>query len=171
VASVLAVVVLTDEDDCSARNPELFDPSSPTYGGTDLNLRCWAHGDSALHPVDRYVEGLLPLRYHPSRLVFVPIAGVPVDLATPTDGATDWEALVGATPERDPRMVERVDPSMPSRLRPSCNAPGRGLAFPPVRLARVARELEARGAGVTVQSICQDSFRSAVDALVRRIAG
>ncbi|MCZ7678022.1 MAG: hypothetical protein M5U28_04285 [Sandaracinaceae bacterium] len=80
--SVLAIIPLTDEEDCSAHDPELFNSASPTYSG-DLNLRCYAYGATALHPIDRYVEGLLQLREDERLLVFAPIAGIPVDLAPP----------------------------------------------------------------------------------------
>lgn len=168
--SVLTIIPLTDENDCSALDPDLFDPSSVTYGGTDLNLRCFVH-PSALHPVMRYIDGLEQLRVSPSRLVYAPIVGIPVDLA-PTGGASpDYVRLI--SPDltmRDPRMVERRDPAMTTRLAPSCDVPGRGLAFPPTRLVEVAQALEARGAGVTVQSICQDSFRGALTEIIRRTA-
>lgn len=160
--SVLAVVLLTDEEDCSAIDPDLFNPSSATYGATDLNLRCFAHADRALHPVRRYVDGLLQLRSVPDRLVFVPIAGVPADLAPAPGAPVNWEALVGPPGMRDPRMEERVDPSSPNRLIPSCSSPGRGQAFPPIRILRVARDLESRGAHVRVGSICQDELASVI---------
>jgi hypothetical protein len=38
--STLAIVLLSDSDDCSAEDVELFDPGSAIYGSTDLNLRC-----------------------------------------------------------------------------------------------------------------------------------
>ena len=50
------IVVFTDEEDCSTRDPELFTPSSATYGATDLNLRCFAHADAAMHPISRFVD-------------------------------------------------------------------------------------------------------------------
>ncbi|MCZ7686765.1 MAG: VWA domain-containing protein [Sandaracinaceae bacterium] len=167
-SSVLAIVTLSDEEDCSAHDPELFDPASVRYGETELNLRCFTYPE-ALHPIERYVNGLLQLRARPERLVFAPIVGIPVDLA-PLPGETpDWDAL--AAPDcaaRDPRMCERIDPTLGSRLVPSCST-GHGIAFPPVRIARVARELAARGANASVQSICDESYRGAVDAIVRQV--
>jgi hypothetical protein len=158
--SVLAIVVVTDEEDCSARDANLFDPDSRTYP-TDLNLRCFAHA-AALHSIDRYVEGFLQLRRHPSRLVYAVIAGVPPDLLPHFRGPVDWDRLI--SPDlaiRDVRMQERVDPSMPNRLVPSCNVAGRGVAFPPIRMLQTARALESRGARVGVGSICQDDYVSA----------
>jgi len=168
--SVLAVVVLSDEEDCSASDPELFYRESETYGGTDLNLRCFAHADDALHPLARYVDGLLQLRDHPSRLVFAPIVGLPTDLEPAPGTAPDWPRLISEDPlVRDDRMEERVDPAMPSRLQPSCNVPGRGVAFPPVRILRVAERLQRRGAHVAIGSICQESFATPIDSLIAAI--
>jgi len=169
--SVLAIVPVTDEEDCSARDPDLFNPSSATYGATDLNLRCFAHADPALHPLSRFVDGILQLRPAANRVVYAPIAGVPVAIVPSGGAAVNWEIMVSEDPAvRDDRMEERVDPAMPSRLQPSCNVPGRGVAFPPVRIARVGRDLDAAGANVTIQSICQESFRSALTEIIRQIA-
>ncbi|NOY93628.1 MAG: hypothetical protein GXP55_20780 [Deltaproteobacteria bacterium] len=160
--SILAVVLLTDEDDCSASDPDLYNQSSPRYMG-DLNLRCFMFPE-ALYPVDRYVSGLLDLRADPSRLVFTVIAGVPVDLTLARDRTRFGDILA------DPRMREQPDPSMPSRLLPSCNVPGRGLAFPPRRLVEVARDLERSGAHTSVGSICQADYSAPIRTLVNRIA-
>jgi hypothetical protein len=63
----------------------------------------------------------------------------------------------------DSRMIEEIDPDMPTRLRTSCEAAGRGFAFPPRRMVEVARALEGRS---TVASICDDDLAPAA----RRIA-
>jgi hypothetical protein len=161
--SLLAVVVVTDEEDCSALDPTFFDPSSPTYGATDLNLRCSVHAAEALHPVSRYVEGLAALRAgRPDLLAFALIAGVPPDLASPEPTDEAYAAILA-----DERMQERIDPAMPTRLVPSCNVPGRGVAFPPRRLVEVARGLGA--ARSTVQSICQADFSPAAGAIARLV--
>ncbi len=158
--SVLAVVFVTDEEDCSLRDPELLNPSSALYSSS-LNLRCFSYPEAA-HPIERYVDGLSALRpgARAGRLVLGVIAGVPPDLA----GAA-YDGVLG-----DVRMQETVDPSDPNRLTPSCDVPGRGLAFPPRRMVRLAQQLETRGARATVQSICQADFGPAIDALVERIA-
>ncbi|MCA9605065.1 MAG: hypothetical protein KC619_05700 [Myxococcales bacterium] len=152
--SILAVVLLTDENDCSASDPELFDPASPVYGATDLNLRCSANPD-ALHATSRYVDALRASRDRPGDVVYALIGGIPADLA----GADPATILA------DPRMAETVDPDAPSRLLPSCMSE-HGLAMPPRRLVEVAQGLP----GSTIQSICQDDFTPAVDAILRRVA-
>lgn len=156
--SVLTILQITDEDDCSAADPELFNESTAIYTG-NLNLRCFSY-PAAVHPTSRYVDGFLALRADPGRLVFSAIAGIPVHL-----GGQAADSIL-----RDPLMVETVDPEMPNRLRPSCNVPGRGLAFPPTRLVEVARDLEAAGATSTVHSICQPDFAPAMNAILARVA-
>jgi hypothetical protein len=47
---------------------------------------------------------------------------------------------------------------------------GRGIAFPPRRIVRVAQGLEQAGAGVSVGSLCQDSFAAPIDGFVARLA-
>lgn len=150
--SLLIVVMLTDEDDCSASDPRIFDRNNDSFT-PDLNLRCWRHGE-AVHPSRRYVDGLLAV-HPPERIIFHLIAGIPVDLSAPDGERTDYRTLIGDPSVRDPRMVETLDPDNPSQLTPSCNVPGRGVAYPPVRLVTMARDLQARGATSFVQSICR----------------
>lgn len=162
--SLLAVVMVTDENDCSIADASLFDPNGP-YAETELNLRCFEHG-RALHAVERYVDGLLQLRARPAQLFFAPIVGIPADLESGPRERPDWDSF-----EADERLRERVDPDNPDRLAPSCEEPATGVAFPPTRILAVAEELEARGAGVAVGSICRDDYRGPLDAIVRHVRG
>ena len=161
--SLLVIIALTDEDDCSTpESAELFSPSSAVYTG-GLNLRCWAYED-ALHPISRYVQGLLALRNDPSRLLFATVAGVPQDLVRGT-GTPDYDSILA-----DPRMQAVPDPMNPTRLTPSCTSPG-GVAYPPRRLVALTQALESRGATGVVQSICQEDFGPVMEAVLRRIGG
>lgn len=159
--SIVAVMVMSDEDDCSVADPALFDPSSTHYTG-DLNLRCFMHPE-AVHPVSRFVDGLRAVRPgRPELLVFAAITGIPYRLVA--DGTPAGYATVLS----DPRMQEQIDSgAMMTRLTPSCNVPGRGLAFPPRRIVQVAEALAPRS---MVHSICQEDFSGAIDALVAKIA-
>ncbi|MFT5353781.1 MAG: hypothetical protein ACI9KE_000981 [Polyangiales bacterium] len=167
--SLLAIIMLTDEDDCSASNPDLFNRDSAMFTDPDLNLRCSRYADQAVHPISRYVEGLLALR-SPDLLVFGAIVGIPEDLAPGTDEPTPWDLLVGDESVRDPRMIERPDPMMPSQLTPACAVVGRGEAYPGLRIARVARALEEAEASAVIQSICQDDYGPALDLIINKIA-
>lgn len=167
--SVLAIIPVTDEEDCSVYNPDIFDELNPAYRNTNLNLRCFFHADEVLHPVARYVNGLIQLRKQPNHLVYAPIVGIPPDLAPGPGEAPDYDALIHPDPNvRDPRMWETVDQSMPTQLTPSCST-DRGVAFPPVRIVETAKGLAEKGAGVTVQSICQESFENALTEVIRQI--
>lgn len=158
--ALLAIVALTDEDDCSALDPALFDPTSTRYD-PNLNLRCARHPE-AVQPISRYVEGLLQLKPgRPDRVLFAPIVGIPVDLAS---ASVDADAILA-----DPRMAEREDPDNVGQLVPSCDVPGRGKSYPPRRFVRLAGELDARGAGAVVQSICQEDLGGVIDAIIDRI--
>jgi hypothetical protein len=165
--STAALVLVTDEDDCSIRDgaEEFFDEASPTYAGA-LDTRCHRY-PSALWDVSRYIEGLRALRPgRESSLVFGAIVGVPVDLVTL--GTPNYDAILS-----DPRMVETAAPlpAPPATtdevgLEPSCDVLGVARAFPPRRVVEVARGFGANG---FVQSICESGYAGALDAVVGRV--
>ncbi len=157
--ALLAIVLLTDEDDCSARDPNIFDTTNSAYDANP-NFRCWRNAD-ALHDLDRFVNGLIALKSDPDLVLFAPIVGIPVDLA---GSETDYAAIQG-----DPRMVERINPAVTHEMAPSCVDPERGEAYPPTRIVEVARRLAERGANATVQSLCQDSFAPALNVIIAKI--
>jgi len=163
--SLLAILVLTDEEDCSAADVDLFNRDSSRYIG-NLNLRC-TENTGALHPLERYVDGLLSLRRDPSLLIFSVIAGVPTQLvrnATNDEtGLQDFNAILS-----DNLMVPRPNLDR-TGLVPSCTS-ANGSADPPRRFVQLARDLQARGAGAVVQSICQPDFRPAIDSVLEEVA-
>jgi len=156
--SVLGVLLLTDEEDCSTGDPELFNPVREDLG--PLNVRC-AMQPASLDPVATYVDGLLDLRENPDDVVFAMVAGVPTDLVAGS-GEIDFAAILA-----DLRMTPTVDPANPNELLPSCETPS-GRAFPPRRMVEVA---SAFGSNGVVHSICQDDFTPAARALLERVAG
>lgn len=162
--SLLVLLLISDEDDCSARDTDLFNPSSETYTG-DLNLRChtWP---AAVHPLSRYVGGLLARR-RAADLIYGLVVGVPPDLI-PADGLSpDYATIL-----RDPRMAERPDIVAPTRLTPSCSFSTSGIAFPPRRLLGVGQGLEERGSTTLLTSICQtDAYDVVAAAVLRAAAG
>lgn len=108
--SLLAIAIVTDEDDCSAASPDLFGPESPELG-PQIDFRCFHQGvtcdvngllergprhycspredeGSLLHPIDRYVSFLRDLR-SPGRLLFTTLAG-PVGYGTVTVGDDEY---------------------------------------------------------------------------------
>jgi hypothetical protein len=157
--SVLAIVTVNDEDDCSTNNTAIFSPTDTRYNSATLNLRCHTWSDQ-LYPIQRYVDGFIGLRTSPARLVFAAVTGIPPDLA-----GMDPVVILS-----DPRMVEQIDGTH-STLMPVCTSPGgRGVAYPAIRMTRVAAGLAARGAHTTVQSICNSDYGPAFDVIVAALA-
>jgi len=148
--SVLAVIYLTDEDDCSASSPDMFDPARDDLD--PLNVRCATEPD-LLHPVSRYVDGLLGLRAGREDLLAVSIVvGVPVD--------GSWS--IGEPLERL-RELQRVNPSNPNELLPSCET-AMGYAFPPVRMVELAYALGPAG---SIGSICRSDWTGVFGPILR----
>ncbi len=157
--SLLVVVLVSDEDDCSTSDRALLDPHDGTYRGVP-NVRCQLN-PGALLPVARYAEGLRALRAgREERLVFAAITGVPTDLVgrTPTEILADERMTVRLTADgRD------VEPACTSR---NGDGSDRGKAAPGRRFVELAAALGEQG---IVQSICQESFEPAIDQVIRRI--
>ena len=135
--AAIGVVVLGEEDDCSPQDLALFDPSDTELG--DLSRRCVVYRER-LQPVTRYAQGLLERR-RAHEVAFGVVAGVP--------RRVEDEALEEILAHPD--VVTRFDPVAPSGLRKTCDRPGTGIAFAPVRLLETAlalREEGARGRGL-----------------------
>ncbi|MBX3275614.1 MAG: hypothetical protein KF729_35470 [Sandaracinaceae bacterium] len=153
--SLLVVLYLTAGDDCSVRDSWLFEGGASDGSAA---LRCHANPD-ALHPLSRFVSGLLQLR-GADDLIFALVAGVPDDLLVAHGIDPDYRAILG-----DARLVERQDPRDPTRLVPSCT--GRIDARPPRRLLGVASDLSLRGSTTVVGSICDtDAYRNVAEAVL-----
>lgn len=164
--SLLAIIALTDEDDCSAIDTGLFEMDNPLYD-PNLNLRCFNHPE-AVHRIDRFTNGLIALRAdNPDLLVYATITGIPVDLVPSSEMALapQVESILA-----DSRMIEMPNPMDSTQLVPSCDIPGRGRAFPPRRMIQLAADLENAGANGVVQSICQEDYSGALDAIISKIA-
>lgn len=180
--SLLAIVVVTDEEDCSAGtrgNVEFLSLNFPGGDRQDLNLRCYKdtiNDWGNKYPVERYVEAFKALRpEHEQLMVFAGIVGVPVDIkddengdgvVTASEHAGYFERLLS---DRD--MQETVSEDT-NNLEPSCvNTEADGTittqAYPPRRLVEVAQQFGQKG---VVHSICQDDFRPAIEDIVRAIS-
>ena len=150
--SLIAIIYVTDEDDCSAANTEIFNPSRHDLG--PLNVRC-ALREDMLHPVSRYYDGFRALRPGAEdQVVVAAITGVPIDGSwapgDPIDGL---------------RAIRQVDPSDQTRLLPSCDT-RMGLAFPPVRIAELVYMFGSDG---ILESICRPDWTQALTAISRKI--
>ncbi|HJL03737.1 MAG TPA: hypothetical protein RMH85_06735 [Polyangiaceae bacterium LLY-WYZ-15_(1-7)] len=164
--SVLVVLIVSDEEDCSAANPALFQTMGGPFPG-DLNSRCVEYHDAegALHPISRYVDGLRDLRPGAAgRVVFAPLVGVPVDLQTAA-----WDAIL-----EDDAMELAIDPMT---LGPStaCERVEGGVtltrASPGVRYVETAQELDLLGSQAVLGSICAPSYAPFFRRLLAAING
>jgi hypothetical protein len=153
--SVLAITLVTDEEDCSIHDVGLFDSADPRYLGIPLNLRCTTVAD-ALLPTSRSIGGFLGLRPHPGLLVFSAITGVP------DRSFASYDAML-----EDPEMTYRVN-AMGTSVEPSCTGVS-GVAFPARRIVEVARDLDRAGVQTSVSSICASSYETAVSDFVRAL--
>jgi hypothetical protein len=195
--AVLAVVHVSDENDCSVtpKGEALFDENTDEPGARlegssqnlGLNIRCsygkenerqsQAEAFGLVHPVDRYFKDFKTnvKPFDPDRIVFSAIVGIP-------DGTS------GATPQgldailAHPDMAFRVDPntgnpqgdptnrntsSLAACLRTDDNGMVITDAKPAVRFVKVARGFGDNG---VVQSICADSFAPAVDKIIDKVS-
>ena len=148
--SLLIVVFVSDEDDGSAADPTLFEPTTPITPN-DLDVRP-ALSPGRLFDIDRYVAGLQDVRPDPEDLLVVTVAGVPPDLAdTILGGQASLETILD-----DPRMSVVQDPAS-GALVPACSTPS-VTASPARRLVELTRRVDG-----VVQSICDPDF----DAIAR----
>jgi len=151
--ALLAVLVLTDEEDCSLADPAAFFGTLPT-DAHDLQVYCTRRGD-LLRPVADLAREI-SLGRPPDKFVFSAITGVPIDFAS--------DDLTGLLASPAMEYVERTDLAV--GLQPACES-GENLAVPARRIVELARQLP----GSLVRSICADSFQSAIAELTRRIGG
>jgi hypothetical protein len=188
--SVLAVIMVTDEDDCSAGARGDLDflehpnTAPPGIAEQPPNLRCYydtVNNQGNKFPVERYINGLKALRPDYDQLVvFGAIAGVPPGIYE-VDYDADGDGLISQQ-ERDayyqailvhPLMQERIRDDG-QNLEPSCtlaanpNVPNFFVttAYPARRITGVAAGFGENG---VIQSICQESFTGAMDSIIQAI--
>jgi hypothetical protein len=183
--ALLAVILITDEDDCSTTDPRVFDveprASNPFQGPftsideLQFNLRCWEHRD-ALRAIEGYVDGVAALKPDPSQVVFAAITGIPEDSALDRENFNSDEDRYAAILAADD-MMEVPDPATADtrgqQLRPACDATdGSGPAAPGRRIVETMEGLASgnTGVGTVVESICAADYAPAVNAIVDRIA-
>jgi len=167
--AILAVIAVSDEEDCSITDEgkvlfSLASEASAAYG--PLNLRCGlasqrADVDRLIRPSKRYISGLKSLKpNHEERIVYTAIVGVPQSSAakTPTE-------ILGM-----PEMQFAENPTIPGVPNTSCTGmtgTRADEAFPPRRFMEVAAGF---GENAVWYSICEASFAPAFDTLIGKIA-
>jgi len=163
--SVLGVVVLTSEDDCSAFNSELFNPDAPKFFGDSPNFRCFqsgviCDGDDVYQPGSRdgcrphpqsnfitsvgdYVEFLEELKPNPADRVVTAIVGDP------------GRVVIG----RDEKIME-------SELLAACADDTGNDAYPGIRLSAFASAFGDTGQTI---SLCDAGTAGGIQGMVRNL--
>jgi hypothetical protein len=172
--SLLVVIVVTDEDDCSAEDLSLYsvDPSHP-LATQPVNVRC-AFNPDAVHGVARYAEGFKTLRPDNDHVIFAAIGGVPPELVaedavsqfdlTSPEGAVAYFDMVLNEPAMQPAL--EGDPNSPTaRVASSCTS-GDVRAEPPVRLVETAAAFGTQG---VLGSLCSEDFGQTTGQIIRTI--
>ncbi len=197
--SLIAVVVVTDEEDCSSHNmghfvPENFLAQGDPLKSVALNLRCYHealrvggdeardNGEANLYATSRYVEALKALRPgRPDLVMFAAIVGVPTDLVDPSlladvnfDNATARNAYYDGL-LNDVRMIETPDTgtfNANPNLIPSClrTVPGSDVVQRAFPPRRYIKVAKAMGENAAITSICSDDFTPAIDQIVERMS-
>jgi hypothetical protein len=173
--SILAVVFVTDEEDCSIPDGsrEIFDAMSTSVPG-EINVRCGLkENQGRLHPVKRYVDGLRALKpaAYQDRLIVASIVGVPTkEQIGSTTGVTSGAAAIQAILNR-PDMEFKVQRNMTGLADepvPTCiSSAGAGSAAPARRFLDLTKEFGDNG---VVTSICEPSYENALKVIIDKIA-
>ncbi len=184
-ASLLVIIVLSDEDDGStgdmglyaaAQAPAWLEPQ--TKANPNLRSLIGANRDH-LYPTSRYINGFRALRADREQLVvYAAITGVPLDLV---DDKATANVKFADEAERnayydgvlsDPRMQNVVDPVSGSSgltVKPACGSDMNelGRAYPGRRYVEVAKGI---GENATIYSICEDDYTPALNRVIDIVA-
>lgn len=169
--ALLAVIFVTDEDDCSAADPYLFSQTTTQYGQLS-SYRCFAHGircdqpdsatpgprtgcvpatDGPLHPVDDYLAFLETRKGGRGRVV-----------------------VGGLVPPSSPVQVRREAETGLTLLEPLCPSIGPEIGlqtWPSPRMHALADAIAAATDGEpALGSLCSDDWSVPLAALAGRVA-
>jgi uncharacterized protein YfcZ (UPF0381/DUF406 family) len=130
----LAIIFISDEDDCSAQKETFYDPADEELG--DMITRCVRLLDR-LHPVSRYVDGFKGVKTSREAVVVAAITGPPGDVE-----------------------LAPLDPDLPGAVKPACSSTELGAAAPGNRFAELVEGFGERGVQHT---ICDGDLAQALD--------
>jgi hypothetical protein len=171
--SILAILIISDEDDCSVEDPSIFNIQD--ISEEKSAIECYKNRDK-LYPIKRYIDAFKKLRCPsdieecqgiPDNLIVNFIVGVPPDSSCENFG----NRLEGCL--EDLRMQVRIN-SDETIVEKVCGyPPGCSInencsfdAFPGIRYVEMAREL---GENAQVQSICSGDFSKALKGIKFKI--
>jgi len=169
--AILAVILVTDEEDCSIpdQSSDLFNARSMMFP-EDINIRCGLDKyQGNLHPVERYINGLKALKpaaYANERIIFAGIVGIPLNPQKKTfSGTTELDTILGL--ERMKFVPRNIPGSMNLEPTPACESATDGSAAPARRMVQVAKAFGDNG---VVTSICENEYQSALSVIIKKIA-
>ncbi len=175
---VLAVIVVSDEEDCSIENPALF--STDTWKNTILqNTACNVpEGEVNLFDPSRYHDKLVAAKDGlDEALVFSAIVGVPNDGGEATCEGTGAELADSGCLDRDEMQIEPVEFSDPTgnmyiHFAPSCTrtTPGGQIVTQARPGRRFVKAAEDFGVDGLVHSICNEDWSDALHATGEAVA-
>ncbi|MBI5486350.1 MAG: hypothetical protein HY905_03360 [Deltaproteobacteria bacterium] len=158
--SILAVVVVSDEEDCSVADTHILDPEADAIYG-HANIRCYIHPEM-LKSVTDMVGQLRGLRGNARDFVMAMIVGVPMGSVCENTG--DRVANCLELPE-----MQYVLDGTGTNIIPVCHHPlGWGAAVPGRRFIQAAQEI---GSNALVRSICNEDWRPAMTGILDLIQG
>lgn len=170
--AILAVVLVTDEEDCSIPDAsnELFNFRSTRYT-EDINVRCGFHPE-ATHPVARYVSGLRALKDagFQDRIIFAGIVGVPQKAPNELNKVYTGTAEIGALLQNPAMQFQaRLIQGTTNQFEavPACQSATDGKADPARRIVELAAEFGENG---VINSICDDDYTATLDVIIEKIA-
>lgn len=155
--ALLAVVVLSDEEDCSLADPAGF--FSGDEVGPQLNQRC-SRNPEFLVGVEAMMESIRGERTD-DRFLFAALVGVPRDLES-----ADLDTILA-----DPRMAYQYTEENALGLVPACTRTAGGVEVGQASPGRRYVQLAQRFSGSLIRSICAESFQPAIAELTARIGG
>ena len=167
--SILVILFVTDEEDCSADDPTIFNITSLPYS---INLQCYYQKDK-LHVIDRYVNDFRSLRGLEDDLIVGFLVGVP-----PGDPQCEGsgDAIGGCLSIPAMQEVVRADGRVleyACKYPLDCTPPDppdsgncSSEAFPAVRFVQLAQQL---GDNALVSSICTDSYEPFMDDVAQKV--
>ena len=176
---LLAVMIISDEEDCSIEDPAVF--STPEWQGEDRNLACNypETNESDLFDTQYFYDALMKLKGgNEHQLLFAAVVGVPTDAQTHCQGFGN--ALTGCL-ESDEMTYKRkrftieTDPGVTVdyiHFAPACTrTDSDGNIVTEARPGRRYVQLATRfGCAGYVYSICNDDWSPAMREITKRIA-
>jgi hypothetical protein len=175
--ALLALIIVSDEEDCSIQDISLFD--APEFGTTDVNLVCGRH-ETALYTPAGYRDQLLALKGGDAeKVVFAGIVGVPI--GTECEGL--GSGITGCLNHARMALTEVAETSLTTGATGNYYAPACERYVPPNstnqadqvtkarpgrRYVELAQEFGDKG---YISSICNEDWEAVMDRIAKLIGG